>query len=169
MWYIFGFLALIFAISIVLLIMSADDFDRPIDFTKHILRNRPNQYLVCPQNYCPDTPNEISPQYPVSVKELETLLDEALKPEQRLIKIQTTGNEDLAVYQQSSAFFKFPDRITIKFIPIDETHSTLAVYSRAKYGRRDFDVNKLRVKRWFKRLDKQVFEYLAQKQNNDKK
>jgi len=168
MLYILGFIALLLVISVVLLILSADNFDRPIDFTEHILTDRPNQYLVCPPDYCADKPNETSPTYPVSAPELKTLLEQALAPEQRLIKIQTSGDETISIYQQSSAFFKFPDRITIKFIPIDKTHASLAIYSRAKYGRRDFDVNKMRVKRWLKRLDKQVFDAVAKKQTTNK-
>ncbi len=165
MWYVLGIVALLLIIGGFLLIISAEDFGRPIDFTKPVLHDRPNQYLVCPKDYCADTPHEFSPTYTISAQELRTLFDQALIPEQRLIKIPQNSDGTTSTYQQSSAFFKFPDRITVKFIAIDKSTSSLAIYSRAKYGRRDFDVNKARVKRWIKRLDKQVFEHLAKKQS----
>jgi uncharacterized protein (DUF1499 family) len=40
----------------------------------------------------------------------------------------------------------------VQFIPITETSSTLAVYSRARYGYYDFHVNENRVKKWLAAL-----------------
>ena len=156
MWYALGIIALLVVVGLFLLIISADDFERPIDFTQPVLTKRPNQYLVCPENYCADKPHALAPTYPVSAQELKALLEQALKNEHRLIKIPQSSDGATSTYQQSSAFFKFPDRITVKFIPVDKSTSSLTLYSRAKYGRRDFDVNKARVKRWLKRLDEQV-------------
>ena len=54
---------------------------------------------------------------------------------------------------QKSRFFRFPDLIDVAFFHIDDGHSTLAIYSRAKLGYRDFGVNQLRVRTWIDQLD----------------
>ena len=51
-------------------------------------------------------------------------------------------------YVQRSPRFRFPDIITVRFIPVSPSRSTLAIYSRSVYGRRDFGVNEKRVQEW---------------------
>ncbi len=163
MWYALGIFAALAVIGFILLIISAEDFSRPIDFTKPILHKRPNQFLACPQGYCADKPHHVVATYPVSVSQLEQLFEQGLAREQRLEHLEQHADSPNKNYQQSSAFFKFPDRITVKFIDLKKGQSSLAIYSRAKYGRRDFDVNKARVKRWLKRLDEQLASHTRAK------
>ena len=57
---------------------------------------------------------------------------------------------------QRSAVFRFPDRITARFIPLADGRSTLAVFSRAVLGRYDFGVNRRRVLAWLAALREEV-------------
>ncbi len=56
------------------------------------------------------------------------------------------------VVEERSAFFGFPDLIDVETIETGEAKSTLAIYSRSKYGYYDFGVNKRRVETWLREL-----------------
>ena len=47
---------------------------------------------------------------------------------------------------------RFPDLVTVEFVALAPDRSSLALYSRARYGRSDFGVNRRRVLRWLSRL-----------------
>jgi uncharacterized protein (DUF1499 family) len=53
---------------------------------------------------------------------------------------------------QRSRLLRFPDTITVRFLPLGEQRSTLAIYSRSHYGYRDFGVNRQRVEAWLRAL-----------------
>jgi uncharacterized protein (DUF1499 family) len=57
-------------------------------------------------------------------------------------------------YVQRSRVLRFPDVITVQLIPLGPDRSTLAVYSRSRYGRSDFGVNRRRVEDWLTRLER---------------
>lgn len=60
---------------------------------------------------------------------------------------QTNQNDTQREFVQRSAVFKFPDVITVQAMPVGEG-AALAIFSRAKLGRRDFGVNEKRIKAW---------------------
>ncbi len=60
------------------------------------------------------------------------------------------------VLVQRSAFFRFPDTITLQVFPLPDGGSTLAVYSQSNYGHGDFGVNKDRVRDWIGLIDAQA-------------
>jgi uncharacterized protein DUF1499 len=51
-------------------------------------------------------------------------------------------------YIQRSTVLRFPDIVTVEFIDLGNDRSTLAIDSRARYGRSDFGVNRRRVSEW---------------------
>ncbi len=55
-------------------------------------------------------------------------------------------------YVQRSARFRFPDIITVRFISVSSSQSTLAIYSRSIYGKSDLGVNRERIEAWLKIL-----------------
>jgi len=55
-------------------------------------------------------------------------------------------------YAQRTENLKFPDYISIKVIELGENRSTIAIYSRSRYGYGDMGVNKDRVLRWLETL-----------------
>ena len=55
-------------------------------------------------------------------------------------------------YIQRSRLFHFPDTINVKLIALPNHQSTIAIYSRSKYGYGDLGVNKKRVQHWIKQL-----------------
>ena len=62
-------------------------------------------------------------------------------------------NRRRMVLVQHSAVLGFPDVITVEFVPVGPDRSSVALYSRARYGKLDFGVNRKRVERWISRLE----------------
>ena len=59
-------------------------------------------------------------------------------------------------YVQRSQLFGFPDFISVKFIDLPSGGSTIAVFSRARDGKSDLDVNKKRVTRWVEQTQSRI-------------
>ncbi len=129
-----------------------------IDFETLRLKKTPNQYIVAPEGLCKDVkPHRIAPVYPVSALELRKLWDSFIKDQPRITqKDADEANMKIELIQRT-AFFRFPDTITIQFIQLPNSNqSTLAIYSRSKYGRKDFGQNKKRIDAWLSALYKEV-------------
>jgi len=56
------------------------------------------------------------------------------------------------VAEQRSLIFRFPDTIDIAVIAVGSDKSTLAIYSRSRYGRYDLGANGRRVEGWLEQL-----------------
>lgn len=56
-----------------------------------------------------------------------------------------------ATFIQRSRLMAYPDYISVKAIEV-EGGSALYVYARARYGQRDFDVNRARVLAWLDKI-----------------
>ena len=50
--------------------------------------------------------------------------------------------------EERSALFGFPDTMTVRLFERRDGTSTVAIYSRAHYGKGDFGVNEARVRAW---------------------
>ncbi|MEE9149865.1 MAG: DUF1499 domain-containing protein [Candidatus Tectomicrobia bacterium] len=123
-----------------------------IDFTTLTRTTRPNQYLVCPPDVCAQKPDAVSPVYEVPAT---TLRDWWLAMIAQQPRVQQVGvSQDGWQYDllQRSRLMRFPDSITVRFMPRGDATSTLAIYSHSHYGRSDFGVNRKRVEAWLKAL-----------------
>ncbi len=129
-----------------------------IDFETLRLKKKPNQYIVAPEGLCKEvTPHRIAPVYSVSAVELRKHWDDFVAKQPRIT--QKDADEAHLKFElvQRTALFRFPDTITVQFIQLpDPNQSTLAIYSRSKYGRSDFGQNKKRINSWLSALHKEV-------------
>jgi uncharacterized protein (DUF1499 family) len=123
-----------------------------IDFATRSGGDTSNRFLACPEGYCAGPPDRISPVFDVPAAALRDRWNRMVEAEPRVTR---TGSADDALQYdvvQRSRFFRFPDLITVRFVPLGDTRSTLAVYSRSRYGREDFGVNRKRVEAWLAAL-----------------
>ena len=93
-----------------------------------------------------------SPIFAVSADRLAAYWAEMITAEPRLVQIAAEPEQRRSVWMQRSAVFRFPDLVTVEFVALTPDRSSLALYSRARYGRYDFGVNRGRVLRWLSRL-----------------
>lgn len=135
----------------------ADDASRSyprgmLDFAELTLSWRPNQYLVAPLGLCRRArPHRESPHFDAPPAALARRLEAALAGEPRLTWVARDADGLGGRLVQRSRVFRFPDLIDLRVLPAG-SGSALAIYSRARYGIRDFGVNRERVERWLARL-----------------
>jgi uncharacterized protein (DUF1499 family) len=123
-----------------------------VDFAELKLTDKPNQFLVCPPGICAGDPHADSPLYDVSVDQLRERWREVLAVQPRVELLAEDEEGQQFDYVQRSARFRFPDIITVRFISVSPSQSTLAIYSRSVYGKSDFRVNQERIEAWLKML-----------------
>ncbi len=132
-------------------ILSVGKVER-IDFAALRLTDKPNQHLVCPPGYCAAKPHADSPVYDVTAVKLADHWRKVLAQQPRTILLAADTEGAQVDYVQRSARLRFPDIITVRFIPVSSSRSTLAIYSRSIYGHSDFGVNRERIEAWLKLL-----------------
>ena len=122
-----------------------------VEFEQLVLSNKPNQYLVCPRGYCSEAKGAEATEFDVPVEQLRKEWEGLIASEPRVEVLAKHGDMQVD-YVQRSARFRFPDIITVRFVELSASRSTLAIYSRSVYGHSDFGVNKRRVEGWIQKL-----------------
>lgn len=89
-----------------------------------------------------------APIYEQSSDEVARAFDTFVQSESDVEVLAGAASDGFVTYIQRSTLFGFPDYISVTFIDLPDGGSTIAVFSRARYGRSDFDVNEKRVNRW---------------------
>lgn len=124
----------------------------PVDFGSLRPADTPNWFLICPPGVCAADLAAESPVFEGSVEELRARWRALVATRPRVERLAAHPDGWQSDYLQRSARFRFPDLVTVRFFPLSPKQSTLAVYSRALYGRRDFGVNRERVVSWLASL-----------------
>lgn len=118
----------------------------PVDFKTLELPGSPNKYLVAPDGLTDKAkPDEIAPGYPVTAAALKVKFLAALAGEPKIEMLPESGDGLQLNFVQRTPTIQWPDIVTVRFIPKDETSSTVAIYSHSIYGYGDGGVNKKRV------------------------
>jgi uncharacterized protein (DUF1499 family) len=127
-----------------------------IDFASLERGPYPNQYLVCPAGMCAAETDGAAPVFAVPVARLQAAWEAmvAQQPRVQLLRRELTNQQ--IDYVQRSRLLRFPDLVTVRFVPVDDGHSTVAIYSRSVYGRGDMGVNRARVEEWLAKLKARV-------------
>ena len=115
-----------------------------------------NEYLVAPKGFAPMPPHREAPVYGRPAATVAAALEKIIAASPR---VEWTGRSaDGLRFEaiQRTAGYKFPDRITVEVMPLSGDKATVAVFSRSRYGRRDFGVNEARVEGWLKALDTEM-------------
>ncbi|MEO0343674.1 MAG: DUF1499 domain-containing protein [Pseudomonadota bacterium] len=73
--------------------------------------------------------------------------------EDRVVIVAGSSEEGMVTLMQRSARVGFPDFVTVKAVATSEG-SRISIYSRSRFGHRDFGVNKARVTQWLRALQK---------------
>lgn len=111
-----------------------------------------NAALTCPAGYCALADAMPSPVFAIPIDRLAEDWANMMAEEPRVMQIAAEPDRRRLVWIQRSALFRFPDVITVEFVALAPERSSVALYSRSRYGRSDFGVNRERVLRWLWRL-----------------
>ncbi|MEH6404567.1 MAG: DUF1499 domain-containing protein [Sneathiella sp.] len=125
-----------------------------IDFESLKKPRKPNSYLMAPDGLCAFSPGEVSPVFTVSKETLMEAFDQlaSAMPNTEKVSVEQADGTYQADYVQYSKGMGFPDTLTVRVMDAQSDKSTLAIFSRAHYGYRDFGVNKRRVQGLVKAL-----------------
>jgi uncharacterized protein (DUF1499 family) len=111
----------------------------------------PNWYRLVPA----DAPVDRHPKrdghppiYDVDAKRVARAFDREALSDGRVEVLAGKAADGFVTYVQRSYVFGFPDYVSVRFIDLPEGGSTLAIFSRARFGRGDLGVNEKRVARW---------------------
>lgn len=136
--------------------------DRPeIDFPSLKLKRRPNQFLMAPKGFCAARIQGKSPVFSLTHKELEGHFTDIALADENTEKLSAREIDDRncqVEFVQYSKRIGYPDTITMQFMALEDGSSTMAVYSRAHYGKTDFGVNARRILRWLKKMQPYIVE-----------
>ncbi len=110
--------------------------------------------LFCPPGYCPAAEAIASPAFPMPWERLREYWTEVISGEKRVETIVADPDERRFVYIQHSPTFRFPDIISVEFVPLGPNCSSIAIYSRSRYGHYDFGKNRKRAGKWLALLEK---------------
>jgi len=111
----------------------------------------PNSYRVAPADAAVDA-DAVAPTFDVSADVLAVRFDRIARDTGSVDVVGGSPESGFVTYVQTSGLFAFPDYISVRFIEIDATSSTLAVFSRSRLGQSDLGVNKKRVTAWLDEL-----------------
>jgi uncharacterized protein (DUF1499 family) len=109
----------------------------------------PNSYRVGPDGTT--EPDALAPTFSLSSAELAAQFDAIARGAGSGV-VGGSAAEGHVTYVQTSGLFGFPDYVSVKFMEIDATNSTLAIFSRSRLGQSDLGVNKKRVEAWLGQL-----------------
>ena len=111
-------------------------------------------FLACPPNYCRAPAGMMPATFAVGWRELRALWAAMVAAKPRVVTVSTELEGRRFIHIEHSPVFGFPDIVTVEFVPCGPAASTLAVFSRSRYGRSDFGQNRRRVETWLGELEK---------------
>ena len=154
---VFGVLALVGATVIRRATIDPDAWH--VDPTTAPPTGNPNWYRLTPDSAPADrdaSRDGTAPVYACDVSTLATAFNKVALTEDRVEVLAGVAKDGFVTYVQRSAFFAFPDYISVTFSDAADGGSTLAVFSRSQYGKSDLGVNEKRVNAWVNRVSNEL-------------
>lgn len=119
-------------------------------------RSSPNDALAMPEGFGAARLDMTNPVYAVPPQALRDAFGRALAGEKRLFRVAEDEVALTARYVQRTALLGFPDTIVVRFVAVGPERSSIALYSRSKFGYSDLGANKERLERWLVVLAREV-------------
>lgn len=113
-------------------------------------------FIACPPAYCSTGEAIPSPIFELPWERLYRYWVEIMSAQEGLVSAVSDRDARRFIYIQHSPVLRFPDVITVEFVPLAVSRSSIAIYSRSRYGEYDFRKNRKRVERWLALLQKLV-------------
>jgi uncharacterized protein (DUF1499 family) len=110
-----------------------------------------NAFLVCPANYCRASAAP-SPVFSVTPAQLAEAVRRLIAEQPNVFFVDAGPEARRFTLIQHTPLLRFPDIVTVEYVALGPDRSSLAIYSRARYGKGDFGTNRRRVLAWLDRL-----------------
>jgi len=112
----------------------------------------PNTYFVAPQSMVDAQVDKEAPIYAVPAAIMAKAFNDYVLTQPNTLVVDGLAETLWITYVQRTPTLKMPDYITVKFIDLEDGKSTIAIYSRSRFGYGDMGVNKARVDMWLQSL-----------------
>lgn len=107
---------------------------------------KPNTCLAAPENHClAAEPDFAPPVFELTGRGLFSKLSEIIAADRSWSKLVADPESLRLQFVATTGFMRFKDDVDIEIIPVDDTHTTLAIYSRSRIGYSDLGTNRKRV------------------------
>ncbi|MCI5043901.1 MAG: DUF1499 domain-containing protein [Aquisalinus sp.] len=129
-----------------------------IDFQTLKRSHKPNNYLVADKAHCPNArPDRQAPVLPHEPEAVLAAWQAVIAQQPRTTQTDYDSKTMTFEYVQRSALLRFPDTITVRFLPeADGSEIRVLVYSSSKIGYSDMGVNRRRVTDWLSALEQEL-------------
>lgn len=127
-----------------------------VDFGAWTREPTGTEYILCPEDLCPGPVSARPPVFDVPVDDLRRAFDAMLAADPDVRRLSWDDALQQGEWEARTPLLRFPDRVTVRFLPRGAERSTLAVFSRSGYGRHDFGTNGRRVTGWMDALRREV-------------
>ncbi len=117
---------------------------------------KPHSFRVAPPLLTTQPVDMPAPVYTANPTLMAKAFDDFVLNQPKTERIAGSPEEGWMTYVQRSPRLNFPDYISVKFIDLNGGNSTVAVFSRSRFGYGDMGVNEERVTTWLRTL--QSFE-----------
>lgn len=129
---------------------------KAFDFKAFSPPGSPNWHLACPPGSELPACRSAAPTFNVPLARLRSAFFDVAAAKRRVALIADAGDERRYRFVQKTAVFKFVDEITVEFVELGPEASSLFILSRSRRGWWDLGVNRRRVRRWLKSLERQL-------------
>ncbi len=109
--------------------------------------SRPNSWLLRPEGG-----DGQAPIYDMSAQRLAVLFDGFVSGQPRISRLAGGPDEGMMTYVGRSRIIGYPDYITVRIIALGDGRSSMAIWSRARFGYSDGGMNRRRVENWLRRF-----------------
>ena len=127
------------------------------DFATLVPPSSPNYYIVLPANFSTAAADAESPVFMAPVETLEAVALAVIRARPRVTEVAADLDARQYAFVQRTAILRFPDTVTIRLFDLGDGRSSLAMFSRSKFGRSDFGVNRARVESWLAAIKLELF------------
>lgn len=151
LWVLVALVALLVAFAAVVRIAGDDPARWHVDPMTAAPTGKPNTWRVGPAD-ATQTVDAPAPVYAMAASDLAAAFDRVALGAPRTVRLAGKPDDLWMTYVQRSRLMAYPDYISVRIIPLSDGGSTLAIYSRSRYGQSDLGVNRARVEKWLAAL-----------------
>ena len=112
----------------------------------------PNTYYVAPSSMVDADVDLQAPVYSAPAEVMAAAFEQYVLTQPNVVLIAGSAEESWFTFVQRTPVLRVPDYISVKFINFEDRGSTMAIYSRSRFGYGDMGVNKARVDLWLQSL-----------------
>ena len=93
------------------------------------------------------------PIYDVDAGTLAKAFDAFVMAKDRLERLAGSPDDLFVTYVARTKLIGYPDYVSVRFLPLDDGHASLAIFSRSRFGNSDLGVNRKRIEGWLAEFD----------------